>query len=143
MVFRSYLGKDSGSLFSAGSTPRIWDPAMGDEVSIRFPGERLTVDGDYATWKFITEAYFLAQGMYENILGLEVAPEVPETGAMPEQKEHWIPGANEISELWYYCSVAYIGPWWQQSYLRWPKMLTHSRGESLSRSSRLLQAECT
>ena len=60
---------------------------MSEEASVRFPGERLTVDGDYATWRFVAEAYFLAQGIYDLILGVDAAPDVPETGTMQEQ---WI-----------------------------------------------------
>ena len=44
--------------------------AMSEEVSNRFLGERLTVDGDYATWKYVAEAYFIAQGVYEIIAGV-------------------------------------------------------------------------
>ena len=59
---------------------------MSEEASVRFPGERLTVDGDYATWRFVAEAYFLAQGVYDLILGVDAAPDVPETGTTQEQR---------------------------------------------------------
>ena len=59
---------------------------MSEEASVRFPGERLTVDGDFATWRFVAEAYFLAQGVYDVISGIDVAPDVPEMGTTPEQR---------------------------------------------------------
>ena len=84
-----------------GLTPRTKDLEMSEEASVRFPGERLTVDGDYATWRFVAEAYFLAQGVYDLILGVDVAfRDVPETGTTQNSGLHAIPGANETSERW-------------------------------------------
>ena len=59
---------------------------MSDDTDrFKFPGERLTVDGDFDSWSFIAESYFAQQDVYGFVDGSEKAPQVPETGATTEQ----------------------------------------------------------
>ena len=53
---------------------------MSDDTDrFKFPGERLTVDGDFDSWSFIAESYFAQQDVYGFVDG------VPEDGATTEQ----------------------------------------------------------
>ena len=66
--------------------PRIRTLEMSEEATACFPSEKLTIDGDFAMWKFVAEVYFIVQGIHKLILGIDKAPDVPETGATAEQR---------------------------------------------------------